>query len=149
MSDPGAAPSTKLYTPRLLALSASLAAFPLDDRFTYTAEAHSRTCGSTIKLGLDLDGCGLVERIGMQVTACAVGQSSAAVLAQGIERVDQAGLEAHIAAIVAWLSHNDDLPDFPQFDALAPAQGHKGRHEALLLPWKAAKEALSLGATSR
>ncbi|MEP0191001.1 MAG: iron-sulfur cluster assembly scaffold protein [Erythrobacter sp.] len=149
MSDPGAAPSTKLYTPRLLGLSASLAAFPLDDRFSYAAEAHSRTCGSTIKLGLDLDGCGLVERIGMQVTACAVGQSSAAVLAQGIEGVDQAGLDQQISAIAAWLSNEADLPDFPQFDALASAQEHKGRHEALLLPWKATKEALSLGATSR
>lgn len=149
MNDPSASSSAKLYTPRLLGLAASLAAFPWDDRFSQTAEVHSRTCGSTIKLGLDLDSDGLIERVGMQVTACAVGQSSAAIMAQGIAGMDRAGLDSNFAAIDAWLSEKADLPNIPQFEALAPARAHSGRHEALLLPWKAAKEALSLGAPSR
>lgn len=149
MSESVSAGSSKLYSPRLLALSASLAAFPFDERFAQIADANSRTCGSTMRLGIDLDAEGRVERIGMQVSACAVGQSSAAILAQGIDGATLHQLNEHLAAIEAWLEGTGELPDFPEFEALEPAKPHKGRHEALLLPWKAAKEALSLGATSR
>ena len=71
---------------------------------------------------METDAGGAVTRIGMQVSACAVGQSSAAVL---------------------------DPPDWPGFDALLPAQAHSGRHGALLLPWKAVVEALCSGTANR
>jgi NifU-like protein involved in Fe-S cluster formation len=133
----------KLYTPRLLALSASLADYPLDDALPLHGQARSRTCGSTIELGLAADHTGRVEKVGMQVSACAVGQSSAAIMAQGIGGRFSADVEEALAAIEAWLAGEGALPDWPGFDALAPAQAHPGRHDALLMPWRAAREALS------
>lgn len=135
--------STKLYSPRLLALSAELFDVPFDETLPLVTEARSRTCGSTIKLGLALDAQGAVSRIGMQVSACTVGQSSAAILARGINGIDAAGLIGTTKAIDAWLAGSADLPAWPELDALAPAQSHLGRHGALLLPWKAAVQALS------
>lgn len=142
-----ASSSTKLYTPRLLALSAELARFPLSGSFDYQAEARSRTCGSTIEVGANLDATGRVANTGMQVTACAVGQSSAAIMALSAERVTADAFTTALDEIEAWLAGEGVLPTWPGFDALEPALDHKGRHGALLLPWKAMVDALSSAPT--
>lgn len=134
---------SKLYTPRLLALSAELAAFPLTGPFQHTAETRSRTCGSTLLLGVDTGADGAVERIGMQVSACAIGQSSAAVMAQDAKGRPAGDFTATLASIEQWLAGEAPLPDWPGFDALEPAREHAGRHGALLLPWKAMAQVLS------
>jgi NifU-like protein involved in Fe-S cluster formation len=133
----------KLYTPELLALATGLAAFPLTDDLPLRAEARSRSCGSVITLGLARGDDGRIARIGMKVSACAIGQASAALMAQAAigARPDRLRLTAE--AISAWLGGNGTLPDWPGVDALVPAQAHPGRHGALLLPWKAIVEALS------
>ncbi len=135
--------TAKLYTPRLLSLSAQLAAFPLIGDFQKTAEVRSRTCGSTITLGINLDAGGRITKIGMLVSACAIGQSSAAVLAMAAE-----GRSAHDFAqahgdIEQWLSGEGAPPEWPGFDALEPALPHPGRHGALMLPWQAVMQAFS------
>lgn len=140
--------SAKLYTPRLLALSAGLAEFPLVSRYEFNAEARSRTCGSSIKIGFDCSADDRVDRIGMQVTACAIGQSSAAILAQSAKGRGKGEFQTMCDAIDAWLKGEGAAPDWPGFDALEPALDHAGRHGALMLPWRAAAEALSTGTVS-
>ena len=135
--------ATKLYTPRLLSLSAELANFPLSGSFDHSAEARSRTCGSTIELGVDLDDARNVSRLGMQVTACAVGQSSAAVMAMAAKGRSGDDFTQMHSALDAWLSGRGELPDWPGIDALVPALPHNGRHGAILLPWIAMVDALS------
>ena len=135
----------KLYSPRLLALSASLADFPFDSALPLTTEARSRTCGSTIRLGLDRDRDGSIVRIGVSVAACAVGQSSAAIMAGSIRGRNADDLSILVDQIDHWLSGEGPLPGWPEFDALEAARAHPGRHEALKLPWKAALEALCSG----
>lgn len=147
MADGANAPSAKLYTPRLLSLSAELANYPLTDGFQRTSEVRSRTCGSTLALGIDLDSSGNIARIGMQVTACAVGQSSAAILAVAAKGRGTTDIFASLAEIEAWLSGEGALPEWPGFDALEPALPHAGRHGALLLPWTAITRALSSAAS--
>lgn len=133
----------KLYSPELLALATSLAQFPMDGSFSVKSEQRSRTCGSSLTLGLDLDGNAHVKRIGLLVSACAVGQSSAAILAQAITGRSPGELAAMLADVERWLTGEGELPEWPGFAALEPARGHSARHGALLLPWKAAHEALS------
>lgn len=143
----------KLYSPRLLALSTQLARFPLTGDFSHRCEVRSKTCGSTIDLGVDLDPGGKIARLGLQVSACAVGQSSAAIMA-----MNAVGQSADVMADVhdaaeTWLSGGAQsecsLPDWPQFDALEPALGHTGRYGAIILPWTAITRALSSEASSR
>jgi NifU-like protein involved in Fe-S cluster formation len=143
MSGATAGRSEKLYSPSLLALAASLADYPLTGEFALRSEGRSRTCGSTIALGIEPDGEGRIARIGMQVAACAVGQSSAAILAAGLAGRSRADLAEANRAIEAWLEGSGDLPDWPGIEALAPVRDHPGRHGALLMPWKAALDALS------
>lgn len=133
----------KLYSPELLAQAVALSAYPLDDRLALRADARSRTCGSEIVLGLDIADDGKVARIGMQVRACAIGQASAALLAQGAAGQNAGAIAATLSALEAWLAGDAALPDWPHLALLAPARDHPGRHGALLLPWKAATKALS------
>jgi hypothetical protein len=52
------ATAAALYTPEVLALATSLAAFPLEGEFPLRGSARSPACGSTLELGLMLDGQG-------------------------------------------------------------------------------------------
>ena len=144
---------TKLYTPDLLALATSLADFPLSGEFDYRAQGRSRTCGSTIEVGVDLGPNGALNRLGLQVSACAIGQSSAAILSQEAKGRSSADFSRALAEIEAWLvddgTSQAPLPDWPGFEALIPARAHKGRHGALLLAWTAINQALSSAPSSR
>ncbi|MBA4766885.1 MAG: iron-sulfur cluster assembly scaffold protein [Porphyrobacter sp.] len=141
--------AAKLYSPELLGLATGLAAFPLTDDLPLRTEARSRSCGSVIALGLGLDETGRIAQIGMQVSACAIGQASAALLAQGVSGRDAGAVDAAAAALAQWLAGEGALPDWPGIAALAPARDHPGRHGALLLPWTAARTALSQGPGTR
>lgn len=141
----------RLYTPELLGLATGLAEYPLTDDLPLRAEARSRSCGSVITAGfkLNADGAG-IAKIGMQVSACAIGQASAALLARNAQGADPAQVITTGDAIAAWLAGEGALPtDWPGLAALAPALAHPGRHGALLLPWTAARTALSSGAGPR
>lgn len=133
----------KLYSPAMLGLAVELADYPLQAILPHRAEARSRTCGSVITLGLALDGAGHVTAIGMQVSACAIGQASAALLARAAMGRDGRMLADTGAGIEQWLAGQGDLPDWPGLAVLIPARAHPGRHGALLLPWTAASMALS------
>ncbi len=144
------APRAKLYSPALLGLATGLAQFPLTGDLPLRAEARSRSCGSVIALGLALGDNGAIARIGMTVSACAIGQASAALLAQGALGAEPALLRDTAEALAGWLAGDGHLPNiWPGLAPLTPARDHPGRHGALLLPWKAACEALSSHEVSR
>lgn len=131
-----------LYTPELLALAVSLADYPLGDDLPLRGEAVSRTCGSTIAAGLACGEDGLIERIGLRVSACAVGQASAAIFARGASGASGGDIAAAENAIENWLA-GGMTPDWPGIETIAAARAHAGRHGAVLLPWRAARAALS------
>ncbi|MEM6856230.1 MAG: iron-sulfur cluster assembly scaffold protein [Pseudomonadota bacterium] len=132
-----------LYTPEMLALATELARYPLNGSFAYQADVRSKVCGSTLSIGLDCDAKGAVSRIGLKVSACAVGQSSAAILAQSVQGVTAQDLTRTHAALRDWLAGKGALPDWPGLATLSSARERAGRHGALLLPWEAALQALS------
>ena len=139
----------KLYTPELLGLAVSLAGFPLDDSLPLRGSARSRSCGSTLDAGFMSDREGRVERLGLRVRACAVGQAAAAIFAQGSRGVSLAEIEAAHGALAAWLAERGEMPEWPGIEALSDARAYPGRHGAIMLPWSAAIDALSSTSTRR
>jgi NifU-like protein involved in Fe-S cluster formation len=135
--------SAALYTPELLALAVSLADYPLADDLPLRGEARSRTCGSTLSIGIEFDAEERISRLGMQVAACAVGQAAAAIFAQRAPGRDPREVLAARDAIAAWLADGGPLPDWPGIASLMPARDFPGRHGAVMLPWIAASAALS------
>lgn len=130
--------SEPLYTTEILRLAASLGD-PHDlDREDGRAELRSPTCGSRVTLVVQLDDERRVERLSMQVHACAFGQASAALVERhGRGRTHEEVSEAMLS-LSRWLS--DDGPDdafWPGVSALTPARKKSGRHGAILLPFRA------------
>lgn len=132
-----------LYTPEVLGLATSLAAYRLDDDLVLRADARSRSCGSTLTLGLALDEEGRVARVGLRSQACAIGQASAAIFAQAVQGRSRDQVVATAHAISSWLAGEGAQPDWPGLGVIAPARDYPGRHGALMLPWTAALQLLS------
>lgn len=134
---------TRLYTPGLLALAVELADYPMHAALDRRSTARSRSCGSQLTVGCAIDEAGTIEAIGLEVTACAVGQAAAAIFARAATGRTAGGLAVSLATIEHWLANGDSLPAWPRLDALIAAREYPARHGAILLPWKAAVEALS------
>lgn len=135
--------AAKLYTVELLAATVELANWPLLDGAPLHGRARSDTCGSALELDVMPDGTGDIGQVGMQVRACAVGQASAAIFARHAKGRSPMDIANTLDEIVGWLKNDGPMPDWPDLGLIAPAREHRGRHGAILLPWKAALEALS------
>lgn len=135
--------SAVLYTPEVLALATSLAAHRLDETLTLRADARSRSCGSTLTLGLAVDAQDRIVRVGLRSQACAIGQASAAIFAEGVQGRSIAEVVTTARAIERWLAGEDACPDWPGLATIAAARDYPARHGALMLPWTAAVQALA------
>ena len=78
-----------------------------------------------------------------------VGQAAAAIFVREASEKSFAEIDAAKCQIDAWLGGTGTIPDWPYLERLSPALPHSGRHEAILLPWKAALDALSNDAAKR
>lgn len=136
------AATAALYTPEVLARAVELSAYPLADDLRLRGSARSQSCGSSLELGLAVDDTGRIERLGLRCHACAIGQAAAAIFAAAAPGRDRAGIAEAERALSAWLV-GGGLPDWPGLEQLARARDYPGRHGALLLPWRAALDALS------
>jgi len=132
-----------LYTPEVLAAAAGLAGFPWDDALPLRGEARSRSCGSTLALGLSMDDAGRIARIGIRPHACAIGQAAAHVFATGAIGQTRDDIAAAQASLQAWLAGDGPMPTWPGMSLIEPARAYPGRHGAITLAWNAALSALS------
>lgn len=134
--------TTVLYTPEVLGLAVRLAAHGWDDELPFTAEARSPSCGSTIALGLSLDGQGKVAKLGIRSQACAIGQAAAAIFADAATGRSRTELAEAGKSVADWLNGSAPLPDWPGLSQIATVRDYPARHGAVMLPWKAALAAL-------
>ncbi len=127
-----------LYTTEILRLAASLPEPGKLQRVDGEAEQRSPTCGSTVRLQVQVDDEGRIAAISQQVHACAFGQASASLLAASAPRRSRDEVQAAVDDLTAWLAGDrDESGDWPGLAALAPARSRKSRHGAILLPFKA------------
>ena len=137
-----------LYTPAMLAAAMELANYPRFEEAAFHGTARSASCGSSLALDIALDPHKRVSRIGLAVRACAVGQASAAIFARHAQGRSIEELTTVHDELIGWLGNEGHAPDWPDVELIAPARNYRGRHGAMLLPWKAAIAALSSVATS-
>ncbi|MXP32359.1 iron-sulfur cluster assembly scaffold protein [Erythrobacter jejuensis] len=132
----------------MLGLAVELAGFPLDEGLDLRGEARSQSCGSTLALGFELGPDGLTKRLGLQVTACAIGQASAAIFARHANGLDAQAIDHSLEDVDAWLG-GGTAPNWPDIEAISNARDYSARHGAILLPWRAAQQALSKAGAER
>lgn len=130
--------STPLYTTEILRLAASLSDPRQLEREDGRADVRSLTCGSRIQTAVQLDGENRVEAISMQVHACAFGQASSALVERNSLGRTAPEIACAIEELSRWLAGQGEQPlEWPGMEALAVARDRKGRHGAILLPFRA------------
>ncbi|MBI1182275.1 MAG: iron-sulfur cluster assembly scaffold protein [Alphaproteobacteria bacterium] len=109
-----------------------------------TSVRVSPVCGSRITVDLSVRD-GAVADYAQDIHACALGQSSAAILASKVIGRDAAELRDVAEALRAMLVDGAPPPggDWADLAILAPVHGHKARHGAVMLPFEATLEALA------
>ena len=134
-----------LYNRDLLRLASAIPRLGRLERAEGRSERRSPVCGSRVSAEVALDGQGRVADFAQQVSACALGQASAALLGASIIGRSAADLESARDSLRAWLSGESETPgDWPGLDILAPARAHPARHASILLAFEAAAEAAAL-----
>ncbi len=134
----------KLYSQRILALAADM---PLADRLEApqaSVKKRAPICGSTVIVDLDLEN-GKISRFGQDVKACALGQASAAVMAQNIIGRSRAEVETARDQLRAMLKEAGPLPEAPfeGYEVLEPAREYRNRHASIMLALEATAQAMA------
>jgi NifU-like protein involved in Fe-S cluster formation len=130
--------STPLYTTDILRLAASLGEPRQLDREDGCAQLRSPTCGSRISMTVQLDAERRIERLSMHVHACAFGQASAALVERHSRGRTHDEVSEAMLSLSRWLaSEHDDDSGWPGIAVLEPARSRRGRHGAILLPFRA------------
>jgi len=133
--------SDELYQQKIVALAKAKTGAGKLPNPTKSARRDNPLCGDRVTIDVRLDG-GKIAEIAHQVRGCLLCQASAVALASSAVGRDAAG--------VAELRHDAERAigreagkAHEPFDAFEPVAGHKSRHECVLLPFEALKDALS------
>ena len=125
------------YTREILRLAASIPYLEPFEQLEGATERRSPTCGSRMRMAVELDWAGRVRRIRQAVEACAFGQATAALVGGHAMGRSAEEVAAALADLEAWLAGGDDVPtSWPGLEELGPARTRKGRHGAILLPFR-------------
>lgn len=125
------------YTREILRLAASIPYLEPFEELAGATERRSPTCGSRMRIAVELDWADRVVRLRQAVEACAYGQASAALLGGHAMGRSADEVASALQELEAWLSGKGDIPiSWPGLETLAPALARKGRHGAILLPFR-------------
>jgi NifU-like protein involved in Fe-S cluster formation len=132
-----------LYSIDILRLATATAHWPALTGPQGSAERRSPTCGSRVRVDVTLGEGGAVAAIGLVVSACALGQASAAIMAASAAGRTAAEFRDARTALAAYLGGEDGtLPDWPDIGRLVPARPYAARHASILLAFDAAVAAI-------
>jgi len=142
--------SGALYTREILRLAVSIPHQQRLDNPDGTAELRSRTCGSMVAADVMVTDSGALKDLGFEISACALGQASAAILGEQAIGKSLAEIESVRCNLGAFLEGSVESPgNWPNMDKLIAAKDHKGRHAAILLPYDALIAAFADAATKQ
>jgi NifU-like protein involved in Fe-S cluster formation len=133
-----------LYSEKILTLAANIPATPRLTDPDASARRVSRVCGSVVEVDLKLSD-GAVSAYGQSVSACALGQTSAAVMAANIIGATPDELRLVRTQMVAMLKADGAPPTgarWSDLQYLEPVREYKPRHASTLLVFDAVVDAL-------
>ena len=131
-----------LYTRDILRLAANIPGQRSFADLNGDLLLRSPTCGSRLAMWVVLDCEERVVEIEQAVEACAFGQAAAALVGVHAIGIDYAQAKAVLAAMERWLGGEGD-PPWPGIETLEPARARRGRHGAILLPFRALVAAIA------
>ncbi|MGJ7041889.1 SUF system NifU family Fe-S assembly protein [Shinella sp. BE166] len=107
------------------------------------AGAHSKLCGSRVKIYLKLDG-DRVSDFAHEVKACALGQASSSIMARHVIGATSAEIRDAREKMLAMLKADGEGPDgrFEDMRFLKPVKDYKARHASTMLTFDAVVDAI-------
>ena len=132
-----------VYNAKILEFAGNIPRIGSLDDADATARAHSKLCGSTVKVWLKLDG-DKVSDFAHEVKACALGQASSSIMANNIIGASTAELRKVREQMIAMLKEKGPPPDgrFSDLQFLEPVRDYKARHASTLLTFDAVVDAI-------
>lgn len=135
---------SSLYNERIMALASEIAPARKIEGAQGHATAHSKLCGSTVTVDLDVAD-GKVSEYGQTVKACLLGQASASVMARNIVGSSVEELREVGAQMRRMLKQGGEPPSgrWADLAVLEPVKDYKARHASTLLVFDAVEQALA------
>jgi NifU-like protein involved in Fe-S cluster formation len=133
----------EVYNSRILELAGNIPRLGRLSEPDATATAHSKLCGSTVTIGLRMQGDEVVD-FAHEVKACALGQASSSILARNIIGAKAAELRDLRETVRRMLKENGPPPGGKWADiaVLEPVRDYKARHASTLLTFDAVVDAI-------
>ncbi len=134
---------SNIYTQTIVDIAARLALTHRLDNPDASARKVSRVCGSVVEVDIKLAGSIVVE-YGQDVNACALGQTSASIMAANIVGSSSAELRALRDQVYAMLKQNGPPPagKWSEMKYLEPVRDFAPRHASTLLVFEAVVDCL-------
>ncbi|HET6388174.1 iron-sulfur cluster assembly scaffold protein [Hyphomicrobium sp.] len=133
----------EIYNTRILELAGAISRTDRLANPEGTATSHSKLCGSTITVDLELRD-GRVSNFGQSVKACLLGQAAASVMAREIVGSTPEELRSVGREMRAMLKENGEAPSgrWADLAVLEPVRNYKARQASTLLVFDAVEKAL-------
>lgn len=135
---------SEIYNQRILELAANIARAERLADADATATAHSKLCGSTVTVDVEMKG-ERVKAYGQTVKACLLGQAAASVMGRNIVGSSAEELREVGATMRRMLKQGGEPPTgrWADLAVLQPVKDYKARHASTLLVFDAVEDALA------
>jgi NifU-like protein involved in Fe-S cluster formation len=133
-----------IYNKRIIELAGNIPRLGRLAEPDATATAHSKLCGSTVKVDLKMDGP-VVTDFAHDVKACALGQASSSIMASHVVGSTADELRELRETVRKMLKENGKPPDggkWADIALLEPVRDYKARHASTMLTFDAVVDAI-------
>ena len=133
-----------IYNKRIIELAGNIPRLGRLAEPDASATAHSKLCGSTVKIDLKMDGP-VVTDFAHDVKACALGQASSSIMARNIVGAKADELRSLREGVRKMLKENAAPPAegrWADIAVLEPVRDYKARHASTLLTFDAVVQAI-------
>ncbi|MEK1926541.1 MAG: iron-sulfur cluster assembly scaffold protein [Rhizobium giardinii] len=133
----------EIYNSRILEFAGNI---PRSGRLEHPdaeASAHSKLCGSRVRIGLKMDG-DIVTDFAHEVKACALGQASSSIMARHVVGATAGEIRRAREDMLAMLKADGEGPSgrFEDMRFLKPVKDYKARHASTMLTFDAVVDAI-------
>ena len=132
-----------VYNTRILELAGNIPRIGRLPEPHASATAHSKLCGSTVTVDLQMDGDQVTD-FAHEVKACALGQASSSIMARNVVGSKATELRDLRVTVRRMLKENGEPPagKWEDIRVLEPVRDYKARHASTLLTFDAVVSAI-------
>ena len=132
-----------IYNSKILEFAGNIPLTGMLEQADAYAQAHSKLCGSRVKVWLTMDG-DKVDGFAHEVKACALGQASSSIMARHVIGASAEELRQAKSDMLAMLKEGGEGPSgrFADMRYLLPVRDYRARHASTMLTFDAVVDCL-------